>query len=180
MKKTALILAVAALICTAFTACSGGGSSDSAPSSSTASSGGASTDQSSSAPESTATVSPSEKTNALKNAVEFPSMVEVTENNLDPYYGIDSADLTDFSAFICPTGVSPDEFGVFVAKDADAAARIEEALKKRVESQDKIFRDYPAAAEYVYKLDDCFVKVNENVVSYAICADNLKAKELLG
>lgn len=178
MKKTALILA-AALVCIALTACDGKTSSDSTPS---ASSGGSSvTDSVVSAPESTPdTVSPSEKTNALKNAVEFPSMVEVTENNLDPYYGIDSADLTEFSAYICATGVGPDEFGVFIAKDSDAAARVEDAIKKRVESQDKIYRDYPAAEEYVYKLDDCFVNVNGNVVSYAICADNLKAKELLG
>lgn len=173
MKKTALILA-AALACTALTACGGKTSSDSTPS------GGASaTDPVVSAPESTP-VSPSEKTNALKNAVEFPSMVEVTDNNLDPYYGIDSADLTEFSAYICATGVGPDEFGVFIAKDSDAAARVEDAVKKRVEWQDKIYRDYPAAEEYVYKLDDCFVSVNGNVVSYAICADNLKAKELLG
>lgn len=173
MKKTALIIA-AVLVCTAFTACEGKPAPDSTPSSTAgnASSGGASV----TAP----SVSPGEKTNALKNAVEFPSMVEVTENNLDPYYGIDSADLTEFSAYICATGVGPDEFGVFVAKDTDAAERIENAVKKRVESQDKIYRDYPAAEEYVYKLDDCFVNVNGNVVSYAICADNLKAKELLG
>lgn len=177
MKKTALILA-AAFACMALTACEGKPSSDSTP----APSGGSSiTDPVSSIPESTSsdTVSPNEKTSALKNAVEFPSMVEVTDNNLDPYYGIDSADLTGFSAYICATGVGPDEFGVFIAKDADAAARVEDALKKRVKSQDKIYRDYPAAEEYVYKLDDCFVNVNGNVISYAICADNLKAKELL-
>lgn len=181
MKKTALILAVAA-VCAMFTACdnntsssgNGGGSAGGSQVSEPA----ASSDVSDSSSDSTKAAA--DKTKALLDAVEFPSMIEVTESNLDPYYGIDSKDLTEYSAYICPSGVGPDEFGVFVAKDADAAKKVEEALKKRVESQDKIYRDYPAADEYVYKLDDCFVNVSGNSVFYAICADNSKAKELLG
>ena len=57
------------------------------------------------------------------------------------------------------------------------AKRIEEALNKRIEKQRKTFTDYTPAE--MYKFEDCFVQINGTVVSYAICADNSKAKELL-
>lgn len=157
MKKKILALIAAAVVCASFTGCGGDNGSGSAAVS--------------------AETSPQSRTAALKEAVTLPEMIEVKAEQLGDRYGIDGADVTGFSAFVCGSGAMPDEFGVFNAKDADAAKRVSEALTKRIENQTKTYKDYtPAEA---YKLEDSFVETNGTTVSYAICADNSKARELL-
>ena len=157
-KKIISILAVAA-ICAVFTGC------------------GNSSESSTPAQSSTAEVSFESKTAALMDAVAHPEMVSVKTDTVNDRFGIEEADVVELSAYICGSGAMPDEFGIFRAADADAAKRIEEALNKRIERQRKTFQDYTPAE--MYKFDDCFVETNGNVVIYAICADNSKAKELL-
>lgn len=158
MKKKILSVIAAAVVCASFTGCGGDdGSGSSAVS---------------------ASASPQSKTDALKDAVALPEMVEVKADQLGDRLGIDEADVTDFSALVCGSGAMPDEFGVFVTKDADAAKRVSEALSKRIERQSKTYKDYTPAE--MYKLEDSFVETKGTTVIYAICADNSKAKELLG
>lgn len=118
-----------------------------------------------------------ERTQKLLSEVEFPSMVEVEAEKLEIYYNVAESDVTEFSAYICGSGAMPDEFGVFVAKDADAAAKLKAGLEKRIESQRKTYADY--TPKEMYKLDDSFVNVNGTTVSYCVCADNTKAGEIL-
>ena len=91
---------------------------------------------------------------------------------------IDEADVTEFSAYVCGNGSSPREYGVFNAKDEDAAKRISDALKAHIEMQRKTFSTYKP--DEMYKFDDSFVNITGTVVSYAVCEDNDKAKSLLG
>lgn len=131
--------------------------------------------------ESKTEATPAEKTSQLLGAVEFPEMRKLeTADDLKGNLGINLDDLTDYSAYICPSGMSPDGFGILVAKDEAAAASIKTAIENMIQDKNETFRDYPLAAEEVYKLDDAFVEVKGNVVYYAICADNTKAKEILG
>lgn len=124
------------------------------------------------------TQSASEKTTKLLTEVEFPEMVEVSSDRLEVYFGISADKVEDFSAYICGSGAMPDEFGIFLAKDASAAAEIEGLLKDRIDYQTETYRDY--TPQEVYKLEDSFVSVSGNTVIYAICADNAKAREILG
>lgn len=158
MKKKIVSVLAAALICAAFTGCG----SNTSGSQSTVNS---------------AELSAEDRTAALMDAVTLPEMVSVKTDTVKDRFGIEEADVVEVSAYICGSGAMPDEFGIFKAKDADAAARIEEALNKRIERQRKTFKDY--TPNEMYKFDDCFVEVSGNVVIYAICADNSKAKELL-
>ncbi len=120
----------------------------------------------------------SEKTAQLLDEVEFPSMVEITSENFDTFFSnIEPEDVAEFSAYCCGTGAAPDEFGIFIAKDADAAARIKAGIEKRVQSQYDTFKDYTPDA--MYRFDDDFVDVNGTTVIYAICDNNEKAKEIL-
>lgn len=105
------------------------------------------------------------------------SMKSVSQTQLKDILGVDDADVDEFAAYICPAGAVPDEFGIFNAKDADAAGRIKEKLDKRVERQRSSFKDY--TPKEMYKFDDCFVEANGTTVIYSICADNSKVKELL-
>lgn len=128
----------------------------------------------------TVEMSLTDKTAKLQEDVEFPSMVAVKEDNLEVYYGFTKDDVEEFSSYICGSGAMPDEFGIFIAKDEDAAAKIKDGLENRVEAQKKTYEDYPLAANELYKLDDAFVNVNGTTVIYAICADNSMAREILG
>lgn len=160
MKKKILSVLAAVMLCAAFTGCGSdkSGSSGSKTSSVTEKSFG-------------------ERTAEVLEAVEFAEMVSVSKDTVNDRFGIEEADVSELSAYICGSGAMPDEFGIFRATDADAAKRIEEALNKRIERQQKTFKDYTPAE--MYKFDDCFVEVSGETVVYAICADNSKAKELL-
>ncbi len=161
-KLMAIVLAAA---CVMLTACDNGNASDSG---------------SSSAVSDTA-ASPAEKTSALLDEVTFPEMRKLeTADDLKAILGMDEADLTEYAAYICPSGMSPDEFGVFVAKDEATAAKIKTLLENRIKYQSDTFKDYPLAAAEVYKLEDAFAEAEGSVVYYAICADNTKARDILG
>lgn len=172
MKKKIFSIFAAVLICAALTGCGD-----------TTSSG---TDAPSASAAEVTAKKPAEKTAELKSALseaasssgaKYPELVNIEEGTLDDRLVIDDADVTEFSAYMCGSGATPEEFGVFIAKDADAAARVAEALNKRVEMQRKAFKDYKP--DEMYKFDDCFVDTNGSTVVYAICSDNEKAKELL-
>lgn len=162
MKKILLTVITAALVC-GMCGCGNGESSQNSPQTSTSSQ---------------AALSVSEKTKKLMDEVKFPSMVEVNKDKLELYFDISDGDVTEYSAYICGSAAMPDEIGVFVTKDADTAAKLKASVEKRIESQRKTYADYKP--DEMYKLDDSFVSVNGNTVSYAICADNAKAKEIFG
>ena len=162
MRKSIVSILAAVLICAAFTGC--GNSSESSTQNTVNSAAEKSFD---------------ERTSAVLDAVDINKneMVSVSKDTVNARFGIEEADVADISAYICGSGAMPDEFGIFRATDADAARRIEEALTKRIERQRKTFQDYTPGE--MYKFDGSFVDISGNVVTYAICADNSKAKELL-
>ena len=164
MKKIILTVITAALVCSMCGCGNGGGSSQN------------SSQTSSSASQSALLLS--ERTKKLLDEVKFPSMVEVNQEKLELYFDVSEGDVTEYSAYICGSGAMPDEFGVFTAKDADTAAKLKASIEKRIESLRKTYADY--TPKEMYKLDDSFVNVNGNTVSYAVCADNAKAKDILG
>lgn len=161
MKKL-IVLFTAVILCMMLTGCGGdNGSSSSAK-------------------------TPDEKTSALTTTLndaassenkKLPEMVSVSAGTLHDRFLIDEDDVSEFSAFICGNGSSPREYGVFVAKDDDAAKRVSEALSSHIELQRKTFETYKP--DEMYKFDDSFVEINGNTVSYAVCEDNARAKELL-
>lgn len=120
---------------------------------------------------------PAERTAALLEAVDFPEMAEVTSDKLLAYYGIDEADVVNFSAYVAGAGVYPDEFGVFNAVDADAAERIQDLLYFHRDKQQAIYKDYsPDEAD---KYTDCFITVQRCSVVYCVCADNTVGRDIL-
>lgn len=164
MKKIFAALLAAMTLCASLTGCSG-------------ESGGSSAVQAS---DKTA----SERAEALMAAVPFADVDgnsydsrAVTSDQLKDIFGIDSADVTEFAAYICPSGSIPDEFGVFVASDVDAAKRIESTLTTRKEQRGNSFKDYKP--KEMFKFEDSFVETSGSTVIYAVCGDNSKARELL-
>lgn len=162
MKKF-LSIAMAAVLCVTLTACGDNG-------------GGAS-GNSNSTNQSAAAKKPSEKAQELLAAVKFPEMVSKDMEFAEVTYGITSDMVSEHVLYICGSAAMPDEFGIFTAKSADAAAEIKTKLENRIAYQKETYTTY--TPDEVYKLDDSFVEVNGNTVIYAICADNGKAREIL-
>lgn len=121
---------------------------------------------------------PVEKTAELLEAVELPEMAEVTADKLLAYYGIEEADVSEFSAYVAGAGVYPDEFGVFVAADEAAADKIFEKLDKRIEKQKSTYADY--SPDEMYKFEGAYLHKDGVNVSFAVCADNDAAADILG
>lgn len=165
MKKFFSIV-LAAVMCAALTACD---STDS----------GSKSDNKSSDTQSSAAVTkkPSEKAQELLGAVTFPEMVSKDMEFVEVTFGIIADMVTEHCLYICGSGAMPDEFGIFVASSADAAAQIKTKIDARIAYQKKTYTDY--TPDEVYKFDDCFCDVDGNTVIYAICADNTKAREIL-
>lgn len=120
---------------------------------------------------------PAERTAELLEAVDFPEMAEVTSDKLMSYYGIDEADVVEFSAYVAGAGVYPDEFGVFTAVDADAAERIHDSLNARIDKQRAVYEDY--SPDEAYKYSGAFVTIKDSSVAYCVCADNVSGKDIL-
>lgn len=161
MKKTILAMAII-LSCAALAGCGGETSSTNSTDSVSSQSNSASL---------------ADRSQELLDTVSFPALVEVTSDRLEAYFGIDSAKVTEFSAYICGSGAMPDEFGVFAATDDAAAEEIAAALEERISKQNATFTDY--TPDEMYKFDDCFAEADGNMVYYAICADNAAAKDIL-
>lgn len=177
MKKTVLI-ALCAVLCLSLCGCGGTGDSSGSSGSGSSDAGqssGVSSDSGSSSGEAADSIKG--KAQKLLAEVEFEfSMNETTADKLDYLYGIKEADVKEFAAYTSG-GAVPDEFGIFVAKDAEAAKRIKEALDGRVQAQYDSYKDYKPEA--MYRFDDDFVELNGTTVIYAICDDNEKAKDIL-
>lgn len=119
-----------------------------------------------------------DKTAALLEAVTFPEMISANSDFIDVNFGINAEDLEDYSVYICPSGAMPDEFGIFTAKSAEAAANIKTKVEARIAYQTETYTTY--TPDEVYKLEGSVCELNGNTVYYAICADGAKAKEILG
>lgn len=164
MKKKISVITAALLCCAMLAGC---GSSNS-------SSGSASVSDS----ESVTAKTPAEKTAELLGAVEFPSMVEVSADDLSARYSFGPDKVSSFSAYVCGSGAMPDEFGVFEAADETSAAEIKTALESRIENQKELYTDYTPAE--MYKFDGYLLRQDGTTVAYAICADNTAAEDILG
>ncbi len=164
MKKK-IIAALAAMLCLTLAGCQGGTSS---PEQSTVNSAG--------------NADITSKAAALCEAVDFTVGDKVVEKSRVTdllILGVDENDVSEFSAYKVGSGAAPDEFGIFTAKDADAAKRVEDALNKHKDQLYKSFITDGYTPGEAHKFDDSFVETNGTVVFYAICADNSKARELL-
>ena len=68
-------------------------------------------------------------------------------------------------------------FGIHQHHSEDTESEFSQKLEDRIEKQRETYTDYTPAE--MYKFDDCFVKQDGNYVYYAICADNVSAKDIL-
>lgn len=91
-------------------------------------------------------------------------------------YGIKEADVKQKAIYVS-TGYTPEEVVVIEAVSADAATRIEDAMKARVESQKKAFENYIPAE--MPKLTSPPIRKSGNYVVMIISGDDAAAAALI-
>lgn len=92
------------------------------------------------------------------------------------FYGFDAADVESMSLY-CSTGATTEEVGIFKCKDEDAASRVLEKAKERVDFQKTSYESY-APAE-VPKLNDAIVKAEGVYVFYIVANDYTAVNKIL-
>lgn len=125
--------------------------------------------------EAAAEVSAADITSAIMAEIEIQSAVEKTVDDFGAFYDVDPGIIEDISVFICGSGAYPDELAVFKCV-SNTADECEKAIKKRLESQLALYKDY--TPDEVYKLEDAVIIKKDRWVIFIACSDNSRAKEI--
>lgn len=120
--------------------------------------------------------SASDITAAIMAEIEFSAPTEKTVDNIGAFYDVDTASITDMSAFVCGSGADPDELAVFRFTDESSAKAGMEAVQVRLDSQLEQYRNY--TPDQVYKLEEAVLFEKDGWVIFAACSDNARAKEI--
>ena len=112
----------------------------------------------------------------MDSGVEFPEMVEVSEDNFQFKYGVAAEDYSEFSLWWAGSGGDADEICIVKANE-DKLDTVKKAVEKRLEDQKTVFKDY-VPAQYD-KLCDTKVKTEGDYVYWVCTNDNSKAEETL-
>lgn len=102
----------------------------------------------------------------MKAKITNKEMMDYSAEDLMPNYGIDSADVKQFAAYVDSTGIKGDEIIFLEGKDSDAAKRIKEKLNARYKNKENEMKDY-LPEEYAV-LKKCSVNQNGNYVSMIV------------
>ena len=102
----------------------------------------------------------------MKAKITNKEMMDYSAEDLMPNYGIDSADVKQFAAYVDSTGIKGDEIIFLEGKDSDAAKQIKEKLDARYKQKETEMKDY-LPEEYAV-LKKCGVNQNGNYVSMIV------------
>jgi len=101
----------------------------------------------------------------IMDAVEFPEMVKLNDKRLTLFYGLDVADVEQYSVFVCSDSIQCDELAVIKARP-DMADVVLMGVKSRWEEQKESFLDY--LPEQYAVLEKAVIKVKGDYVFMAV------------
>lgn len=110
----------------------------------------------------------------MECGVEFPDMVEVSEDNFQFRYAISADDYSEYSVWWAGSGGDADEICLIKAENTD---KVKKAVEERKKSQEGVFKDY--VEEQYEKLCDSEVKTKGDYVYWLCTNDNEKAEDIL-
>lgn len=106
--------------------------------------------------------------------IEFPEMVDVSEDNFQFRYGVSADDYSEYSVWWAGSGGDADEICIVKTKDVE---KVKKAVEGRKESQESVFKDY--VEEQYNKLCDSSVKTKGDYVYWVCTNDDKKAEDTL-
>lgn len=108
----------------------------------------------------------------MEKQVSLSEMMTLQESDLTDLYGIQPADVEQFYGSMVGDGISPDEIVMIKAKDADAAARVRQALESRLQNKRNEAKGYnPDAYSLMQKSK---VSLKGNYVSLLVSSEQDK------
>ncbi len=116
-------------------------------------------------------------TGEVLNEIAIPSAVAKDMKSLALYYDVDETMVSDMSMYICASGAFPDEITVFVLSDNSFSDDVLAAMKKRLDYQISLFKDY--TPDEMYKLDNAVLKADGRYVYLIACENNARADEII-
>lgn len=102
----------------------------------------------------------------MKAKLTNTEMMDLSDTDLMPLYGIETADVKQFAAHVDSTGIKGDEIVILEGKDTDAAKRIKEKMDARYQQKEVEMKDY-LPEEYAM-LKKCTVKQDGNYISMIV------------
>jgi hypothetical protein len=124
------------------------------------------------------TPDPAAVTAAVMEAIEFPSPVSKSKEDIGVYYTLlDTASVESMSVYVCGSGAYPDEIAVFKFTDEAAAEAGFKSAEERLEELTETYSDY--TPEEMYKLDDPVLEQRGDYVIFIDCSDNMTAAEII-
>ncbi|MFM1654205.1 DUF4358 domain-containing protein [Brevibacillus sp. B_LB10_24] len=105
----------------------------------------------------------------ISQAVPLDEMKRGDGDKLQKLYHINAEEVEDFLLYLAPSNVKADEVLVVKVKDANQAEEINDSIMKRVDAQEKKFRDY-LPDEYAF-IENHIVKTKGNYILFAVSPD---------
>lgn len=110
----------------------------------------------------------------LNCGIEFPEMIEVSEENFQIKYGLSEGDYEEYALWWAGSGADADEVCIIKATDKE---KVKEAVEDRLKGQKEVFRDY--VPEQYDKLCETKVKTKGDYIYWLCTNDNKKAQQAL-
>lgn len=119
-----------------------------------------------------------ESARQLSQSLPFADPLEPLEMDMAArLYQIAPEDVEEAAVYVGTGGATVDEISVWKAKDAQAATRIEQAVRERVKAQENVYQDYQP--QEVPKLRDPVLIVRGNVIVLCVSGYNEQARTIL-
>lgn len=122
-------------------------------------------------------VSVSEIAEKIQSDVEWPALIDLDEQGLKDFYGIDASDLEEYDVKIPMMIVKSNEIAVIKVKDAEKVEEVKENVEKRAESIKKTFETY--LPDQYENAKNYLLKVEGKYIIFAVHEDTAKVEEVL-
>ena len=115
-------------------------------------------------------------TSKIVEDLQSDTMIELSEERVQSYYGFDLDIVEDYSIYVDGSGGFSDEVAVLKAKDTGDINALKDSIQERVDSQEKAFDGYNA--KEFKKLEDHLVVVRDNYVLFVVSNDTESAQKI--
>ena len=112
----------------------------------------------------------------MKAVLENTEMMDLSQEDLMPQYGIDASQVKQFAVYIDSTGIKGDEIILIEGIDADAAKSIKEKIDARYQEKENTMKTYQPEEYAVLKKSK--VEQNGNYISLIVSPQGDDLKEI--
>lgn len=122
-------------------------------------------------------VSVKEIAEKIQSDMEWPPLIDLDEQGLKDFYGIDASDLEEYDVRIAMMNVKSNEVAIIKVKDAEKVEEIKGNVEKRAESIKKTFETY--LPDQYENAKNYLLETKGKYIIFAIYEDTAKVEEVV-